>query len=236
MVHRHWRQDSGRRPDGLTPETIKLIYPADIDWKLDWQVANTGVMILDISQLRSREADKDLLDIATRHRLPFLEQDCWNLYCQGDWLELDGRWNLTMMTVMDYIGMGGDPGKIPQSPFIVHFCGKPKPWDCKLSAHLPWIDQYYKRLATTQWGGLFPKNESAERIEAAKCILGLKMLSRQVESGQGPEENERRFLPSLRRTLARSISTIRTDSPLPWSASTSPSSRVPSISFRCEPR
>jgi lipopolysaccharide biosynthesis glycosyltransferase len=201
--------------DLITPEMIKLLYPDEVTWKLDWKVANTGVMVLDIRQLRDRQAHKELLDIATRHPLPFLEQDAWNLYCQGDWFELDRRWNVTMMTVMDAVGLGANPTGSLDYPFIVHFCGKPKPWDCKLSARLPWVDQYYKRLATTAWGGRFPKNESAERIEAEKCVFGLRIMSRHIESGQGRGENEKRFLPTLHRALVRSIGSITTDSTRP---------------------
>jgi len=209
-------------PDSLTADMISLLYPPDVLWKPDWKVANAGVMILDIGELRRRGAHKDLLDIATRHRLPLLDQDAYNLYCQGDWFELDGRWNVNMMNVIDYIGLAGDSRQFLEVPFVVHFLGKPKPWDCKLSARLPWVDQYYKRLASTPWKGLFPKNESAERIEAEKCVLSLKVLSRRIESKHGRTENERRFLPRLHRALARATAVIKIDSTRPWSALAAP--------------
>jgi lipopolysaccharide biosynthesis glycosyltransferase len=167
-------------------------------------------MILDIGQLRHRDAHKDLIEIATRYSLPFLEQDAWNLYCQGEWFELDSRWNVNLMAYTDS-ALSGDlwSREVLESPFVVHFCGKPKPWDCKL--RLPWAEQYYELLASTRWKGRFPKNESAERIEAEKCVFGFKVRCRSTESSRRRGETERRFLPRLQRALVDSSGTITTD-------------------------
>jgi lipopolysaccharide biosynthesis glycosyltransferase len=182
------------------PFDFGLIYPAGVNWQQNWKIANAGVMILDIAQLRSKEAHKDLIDIATRYSLPFLDQDAWNIYCQGDWFELDGRWNVNVMAHTDS-SMKGDQRsrELLDDPFVLHFCGKPKPWDCRLRP--PWAEKYYQRLATTQWAGLFPKSGSPERIEAEKSVLSLKLWCRSVESSQSRGEKERQFLPSLHRAL-----------------------------------
>lgn len=185
--------------DSLPSNVIRSMYPADVTWKPDWKVANTGVMILDIGQLRLKEAHKELIEIATRYSLPFLEQDAWNLYCRGDWFELDERWNVNMMAHVD-ASMNGQlrSREVLENAFVVHFCGKPKPWDCKL--RLPWAEQYYERLASTAWDGSFPKNESPERIEAEKYLFTFKTLCRLTEPGTRGMK-ERQLLPTLHRAL-----------------------------------
>jgi lipopolysaccharide biosynthesis glycosyltransferase len=182
------------------PFDIRLVYPPDVPWQQNWKIANTGVMILDIDQLRRREAHEDLIGIATKHSLPFLEQDVWNLYCQGDWFELDDRWNVNLMGRTDF-STGGDrrSREVLENPFIVHFCSKPKPWDCRL--RLSWAEEYYQRLANTPWAGLFPKSGSPEKIEAEMCVFVLKVWCRSAESSRRRGEKERAFLPRLQRAL-----------------------------------
>lgn len=107
---------------------------------------NAGMILVDMHKWRAAGVVQRFRDFMARGRLKqtYFDQDFLNLTFDGDWLELDPRWNLL------------DPrqGQENLNPYILHFTGRSKPWKLFSKSAFPGTyryimtnDVYYRFLA-----------------------------------------------------------------------------------------
>lgn len=116
---------------------------------------NTGVMLLDLNELRRRESMRQVLAFIQERRapMPWADQDPMNAVLHGARLTLPVRWNV--MTPMFDSPSGLPPFTEPELraaialPAIVHFIGEYKPLHYR--CRHPYRRQYFEHLAHTRW-------------------------------------------------------------------------------------
>lgn len=86
---------------------------------------NAGVTLMDLDKFRRTGIHKKMIDMANRKALSAIDQDAINVFCQGQILELDAKWNHC-------------PGIIQETmhPFIRHFAGGTR------SQGTRWFEEY----------------------------------------------------------------------------------------------
>ena len=96
--------------------------------KYPFKYFNAGVTLMDLDKFRNTEIHKKMIDMANRMVLTAVDQDPLNVFCQGEILELDPKWNHC-------------PGIIQDSmhPFIRHFAGGTRHQGTR------WFDEYRER-------------------------------------------------------------------------------------------
>ncbi len=115
---------------------------------------NSGVLLLDLAQMRAAGTLKQLHTYAMTHpdnSCP--EQDALSVLTRGRWLSLHPRWN-TQTTLYDL-----KPARLPYpeavikealaKPAVVHFNGPFKPW--QLLCKHPLKQLYFDHLRQTSW-------------------------------------------------------------------------------------
>ena len=128
---------------------------------------STGVMVLDLDQLREQKTHEHLSALGRHHAglTPYLEQDLYNLHFQGNWKELPLCWNVQGGV---YAGaeipeeVGAQPAA---EPAVVHFSGLPKPWEY-LSWRNPYLPEFFEVLDRTPWQGWRPEPEELSAVVA----------------------------------------------------------------------
>ena len=93
--------------------------------KFPFRYFNAGVALMDLQQLRETGRYLKMIDMANREQLTAMDQDALNVFCQGEILKLDPRWN--------------DAGHITEQttdPYITHYAGCRKPLGEKRFAEL----------------------------------------------------------------------------------------------------
>lgn len=99
---------------------------------------NSGVMVIDLDRWRQDRIPERALAFARDHPdvMRFTDQDALNVILEGDWKQLDPRWNVLVGSIDRYIEQidGTDTDRddqrrlLTESPHIMHFSGKLKPW------------------------------------------------------------------------------------------------------------
>ena len=99
---------------------------------------NSGVLLIDLPAWRSAKIADRALDFARDHPdvMRFTDQDALNAVIQGDWAQLDPRWNVLVGSI-DLMAerLGGSDAEraqhkesLTKTPNILHFSGQQKPW------------------------------------------------------------------------------------------------------------
>lgn len=96
----------------------------------DWRGSesfNAGVMIMNLVALRKKNFGNWTRE--TLSKRPANDQTLLNLFCQGDFVKLEPKWNVYMSQHNDIKNYGANAK-------ITHFCGSTKPWkgNCPLAA------------------------------------------------------------------------------------------------------
>lgn len=93
---------------------------------------NIGVAMYNLKKLRSDNLLNNVIMNLNYKYYQFLEQDCFNEFCQGHILELPNMYNCTNYCVYPFTGWCDDPK-------IIHYAG------LKLYGHLPYFEKYRQR-------------------------------------------------------------------------------------------
>ena len=106
----------------MVEEPVRSLFP--------FRYFNAGVALMDLERLRETGRYRKMIDLANREQLTAMDQDAINVFCQGEILKLDPRWN--------------DAGHITEytkDPYIMHYAGTRK----KLMA------QEYEQYRNMEW-------------------------------------------------------------------------------------
>lgn len=85
---------------------------------------NAGVMLLNPRLWKRQEAGRRALDLLQSRPRDFLHQEVLNVVFWGQWLQLPARWNL----IASLAGRPYSSLPLSDTPGIVHFAGRFKPW------------------------------------------------------------------------------------------------------------
>jgi len=110
---------------------------------------NAGVMLIDVDGWRKLEVAARALDYLKQYRdkVYFWDQEALNAVLAGRWGLLDGRWN--WHPSLSHLR------KVEQrEPWILHFSGNLKPWECEGSSMHYGLYRFY--LDQTAWSGWRP--------------------------------------------------------------------------------
>lgn len=129
---------------------------------------NSGVLLLDLDQMRAEHATEQLLRaVAARSAdaLPMPDQDALNLVFHERWHPLHPRWNAQYKlwddpaSAAEYFGMEASEAR--GAPAIVHFEGPSlcKPWHA-LNAH-PWRKAWWEALRRTPFASARAQDRGA---------------------------------------------------------------------------
>ena len=99
---------------------------------------NSGVMLMNLGVWRETQIPERAFEFARDHpdAMRFTDQDALNAVTQGDWHQLDERWNVLIGSIDRLIELrAGSPTDqealrhhLLDDPHIVHFSGPQKPW------------------------------------------------------------------------------------------------------------
>jgi lipopolysaccharide biosynthesis glycosyltransferase len=113
----------GAVSDGLD-EQIKSGKPNVEDVPRVRDYFNAGVLLIDLKRWREQRISERALEYLAQHpRSPFSDQDALNVVCDGNWKQLDPRWNFQAHYETELSEMSPS-----QRPFLVHFVTSLKPW------------------------------------------------------------------------------------------------------------
>jgi lipopolysaccharide biosynthesis glycosyltransferase len=120
---------------------------------------NTGVMLINLRRWRDEQVGRRVLDFTheySRH-IQWSDQDGINAILGGDWGLLDPRWNVQLSTIRAYRSDAmydaaerrRAQDALLQSPFILHYTGKTKPWS--FAYRKPHGDRFLHYVRTSGW-------------------------------------------------------------------------------------
>lgn len=184
---------------------INPLYPFNPDRARELGLApteylNSGVLLMDLEQMRSQAVIQQILSYAQAHPHNWWpEQDALSAVCRGHWRRLHARWNV-QPTLYDLstARLPLDPTEVAQAvqhPAIVHFIGPLKPWTYLCRHPLRHWYAHYRR--ETPW----PDFNLAGRTLTNRLLRPLS-LHRQVQLQQ--------LGRALRRLGRRSLAALRT--------------------------
>jgi lipopolysaccharide biosynthesis glycosyltransferase len=85
---------------------------------------NAGVLLIDLDRWRRHDVSTQVLTYQNRNpRSPYMDQDGLNVVLDGQWFELDSRWNFQNHYTTAIAAMPAS-----EQPTIVHFVTSLKPW------------------------------------------------------------------------------------------------------------
>jgi lipopolysaccharide biosynthesis glycosyltransferase len=143
---------------------------------------NSGVMLLNLRELRAAGGGRRILDIARQHisRLHFPDQDALNL-ALGPHTRLVGpEWNYPALTADYFRRHRGNPGlnlassravtRADFSPAIIHYSAHPKPW--ATFNPYPYFSCYHVHRAQTPW----PRSAADARKLKLRALLPMPLI------------------------------------------------------------
>lgn len=77
---------------------------------------NSGVMVQNLELIRKEGIDDRMIEMLNTERLPYSDQDAWNIVCKGRIMDLPQRYNECPAT------------ELSQTPAIVHYAGTRQHW------------------------------------------------------------------------------------------------------------
>lgn len=145
-------------------DTLSLAQLATLNSRLNSQIQkyfNAGVMLLNLQQLRQKNAANIMLSIAHDKKsvIQWLDQDVLNIFFNNKWTELPQLYNAHHLR-----------HRLEQLPLIIHFTGSYKPWQWA-NSH-PYRKLYWYYLSKTPFKQLIP---SFNLIAMLKAYLPVKI-------------------------------------------------------------
>lgn len=103
----------------------------DVSWYF-----NSGVLVMNLSEIRRRNLFEDFLDVAKRNTCYFMDQNVLNVVCEGHVVRLDYSWNVQLSNPVE-----------EDAPLkIIHYCGVKKPW---MSFSAQFADEWWRYARKT---------------------------------------------------------------------------------------
>jgi lipopolysaccharide biosynthesis glycosyltransferase len=125
----------------------------------DAPCCNTGVMLINLRRWRDEQVGRRVLDFTREYSryVQWSDQDGINAILGGDWGLLDPRWNVQLSTIMAYRSHPTQDAAerrrvqdtLLQSPFILHYTGKTKPWS--FAYRKPHGERFLHYVRTSGW-------------------------------------------------------------------------------------
>ncbi|SEA64515.1 glycosyltransferase family 8 protein [Rubrimonas cliftonensis] len=139
----------------------------------------SGVMVLDVDAFRDGVARDVLATLRDYPRLHFPDQDALNIVLSRRRRLIDPRWNqmTSIYWTDDWRETPYDEatfGALRETPFVIHFSGRPKPWEA--GCDHPLKAQFDAALARTPWAGAAPGPLAKARRRAGAAVRKLRKL------------------------------------------------------------
>ncbi|USS88067.1 glycosyltransferase family 8 protein [Fructilactobacillus hinvesii] len=118
---------------------------------------NSGVMLMDLDQMRQKVRVKDLVDTIEKYHdyLILPDQDILNYLYSDNTKEIsEDLWNFDARKSLLYLTRSGGKENmawVMKHTSIIHFCGKPKPWQAGSSSPYTSLWLNYQQIVTTQF-------------------------------------------------------------------------------------
>ena len=183
-----WGVDISGHPFGAVeePKDTRLRRNCGLSIPLDKAYCNTGVLLLNLEQLRAINIDDKVDEFLKTNKLELLysEQDILNMMFYDRWLLLPMRWNVftgmyTEMASNNYMHYSDEESlKALRDPAIVHFTGKEKP-DSFLCLH-PYAKEYWDYLKWTPLAGSVMLKDKSLRNFIIKFLSIIRIYLRRL--------------------------------------------------------
>jgi len=124
-------------------------------------------MVLDLAALRRLDFTRRAEHFLARNaaRLPYMDQDVFNIVGANDWHPLDPRWNFLIVSEPRTLAAIASARTRPH-PFIVHYASTPKPWHWGYGYHRPYSSYFFFALDLTEWKGWQPPVRARQVVRA----------------------------------------------------------------------
>jgi lipopolysaccharide biosynthesis glycosyltransferase len=134
---------------------------------------NAGVLVVDLAQWRRQGIRLKSIDYIRTYadQVYFWDQEALNAVLEGQWSELDSRWNW-------HPSLPGTPE--PGDPSIIHFSGNLKPWKSANGGR--WRTLYHSYLDRISWAGTRPTPRWQDKVLAWYETSSLRRLVYPAES------------------------------------------------------
>lgn len=140
---------------------------------------NSGVMLINLNQWRAVGLKERVISFVRSNpdAIEFVDQCGLNAIVDGNWIELDKKYNLQTCMLE---GAEDDFSAQSGSPIIVHFTGSSKPWHLRNKHPYKWLYWYYRNM--TPYKSFLPDDfgvkEIAKLAVPGSCKPILKRLRR----------------------------------------------------------
>ncbi|MCJ1708728.1 glycosyltransferase [Microbacterium sp. VKM Ac-2923] len=143
----------------------------------------SGLLVIDLATFRSENiAERAFAFLAEYPTMQFPDQDALNALLSTRTRLIDPRWN-QMTAVFAYPDSSIEPSPfspedlaaLQRDPHIVHYSGRPKPWE--RGCRHPLVSEWYDSLEDTSWRGWRPNllNTTLSRIPRAVRVARKKI-------------------------------------------------------------
>ncbi len=148
-------------------------YPARLGIGADHFYFNTGVVLLNLDELRSLDLMKLMTDFTRTYydRISSPDQDFLNYICQGKTLYIPPRYNMNYAVERDVLARIWSREEIEEArnhPAIVHYIGPVKPWSA-VCVH-PRRQLWWHYLRRTPFADFRPKDDTPTN-RLRRCFL-----------------------------------------------------------------
>jgi lipopolysaccharide biosynthesis glycosyltransferase len=145
----------------------------------EYEYFNSGVMVIDIEKFRQEKISKKVLDFSRKTSVELIccDQDALNAVLYDKWMMLHPRWNVLGEVDGEFPDLSTQIGReirgATDDPAIIHFAGKPKPWE--YCCRNPFRKEYWYYLGKTPYRdfkrtGLFRSYSAAIRLLLLKAM------------------------------------------------------------------
>ncbi|USS90365.1 glycosyltransferase family 8 protein [Fructilactobacillus carniphilus] len=118
---------------------------------------NSGVMLMDLDQMRQKIKVKDIVETVEKYHdyLVLPDQDILNYLYSNDTKEIsEDLWNFDARKSLMYLTRSGGKENldwIMKHTRIIHFCGKPKPWQADSNSPYTALWLNYQQIVTNHF-------------------------------------------------------------------------------------
>jgi len=148
---------------------------------------NSGMLVFNLNYWRANNIAEQVFDYLVQYHefVNHHDQDGLNAVLAGQWGELDLRWNQTP-GVYDFTNWQDSPyasveelSNVQQDPYIVHFTGTCKPWNC---IHNRERAAFYSYMDMTPWAGWRYTAWDALKKKVITSKVGKQLFRQQVKN------------------------------------------------------
>lgn len=166
-------ENGNARRIARTVDQARFPYPAESVY------FQSGLLVIDVKSFRAERLAEQAIDFLGEYpSMHFPDQDALNALATTRTRLIDPRWN-QMSAVYRYPDKAKEPSpfdadtlrELQDDPFIVHYSGRPKPWE--LFCDHPLVGDWYAALDRTEWKGWRPSrlNAAVSRAFRASRVL-----------------------------------------------------------------